>query len=139
MTLIFGLLFAMKHSQYFNRSVHGGVFVRHRARWIALVCLASFPGAASAQVPGQLASNKNVSAAAKPEDDGTSTIVATDLICVVNGEHVLAGDVFAYIDNIIEENRKSVPKGSGRYNSSRPAAGACWLNMSKSKLSTRRS
>lgn len=100
----------MKHSQYFNRSVHGGVFVRHRANWIALVCLASFPCAASAQVAGQLASNKNPPTSA-PEDDGTSKIVATDLICVVNGEHVLAGDVFAYIDNIIEENRKSVPKG----------------------------
>ncbi len=84
--------------------------MRHRARWIALVCLASFPCAAPAQVAGQLASAKNPPAAAS-DDDGTSTLVATDLICVVNGEHVLAGDVFAYIDNIIEENRKSVPKG----------------------------
>ncbi len=77
---------------------------------MALVCLASFPCAATAQVQGQLASGRNQPSAG-PADDGTSKIVATDLICVVNGEHVLAGDVFSYIDNIIEENRKSVPKG----------------------------
>ena len=84
--------------------------MRHRAHWIALVCLASCPCGVSAQVAGQPASNKNAATAA-PEDDGTSKIVATDLICVVNGEHILASDVFAYIDNIIEENRKSIPKG----------------------------
>ncbi len=81
----------------------------HPAHWIALVCLASFPCAVSAQVAGQLASNKN--SPGMPSDDGTSKIVATDLVCVVNGEHILAGDVFAYIDNIIEDNRSSIPRG----------------------------
>ncbi len=76
---------------------------------MVLVCLASFPATAWTQGPGQLASSKGP--AARGEDPTTANIVATDLICVVNGEHVLAGDVFAYIDNIIEENRKSIPKG----------------------------
>ncbi len=111
--------------------------MNYRALGIALVFLASFPCAASSQVAGQLASNKN-SPAAAPEDDGTSTIVATDLICVVNGEHVLAADVFSYIDNIIEENRKSVPKGQEDV-IRRALLRVCCLNMSRSKLSIRRS
>lgn len=87
----------------------------NRTLWIALVCLASFPCAVQAQVSGQLTSNKGTPSQSgppgQPPDDGTSKIVATDLICVINGEHILAGDVFAYVDNIIEENRKSVPPG----------------------------
>lgn len=84
--------------------------MKYRALGIALVFLASIPCVATSQVAGQLASSKS-SAQGAPPDDGTSKIVATDLICVVNGEHVLAADVFSYIDNIIEENRKSVPPG----------------------------
>ncbi len=115
----------------------GGVLVRHRAGWMALVCLASFPCAATAQVQGQLASGRNQPSAG-PADDGTSKIVATDLICVVNGEHVLAGDVFSYIDNIIEENRKSVPKGQEDVFAARCCA-ACSRSMCRSRSSTRAS
>ncbi|MCC6507896.1 MAG: hypothetical protein IT423_02230, partial [Pirellulaceae bacterium] len=89
--------------------------MKNRPFWLVLslaVTLWTSPATQlSAQIPGQLTAAKTIPPPTAPAQAADQPILATDLICVVGGDRILAGDVFAYIEPIIEENRKSIPPG----------------------------
>lgn len=70
--------------------------------WLALVLLETLPAQSLSPWSGSLQ--------AGPPDDlrNEQPLAPADLICVVGDEHILAGDVLAFVDPLIEENRKRI-------------------------------
>jgi hypothetical protein len=58
---------------------------------------------ASSKSPGEAASSPSVAETREPLDD--DDLEAGQLICVVGDEYILAGDMFVFVEPILEENR----------------------------------